>query len=62
VQARGYAVAEGNDDLAGFDIAVVLTDHDIIDLEKVAARVPIVFDTRGAYRRRGLAADHVSTL
>jgi UDP-N-acetyl-D-glucosamine dehydrogenase len=62
VRARGYAAADGNDDLAGFDIAVVLTDHDIIDLEKVAAQVPIVFDTRGAYRRRGLAADHVSTL
>jgi len=28
----------------------------------VAERVPIVFDTRGAYRRRGLTADHITTL
>jgi UDP-N-acetyl-D-glucosamine dehydrogenase len=62
VRARGYAAVEGDEAVTGFDIAVVLTDHDVIDLMTVAERVPIVFDTRGAYRRRGLRADNVSTL
>ena len=62
VRARGYAATDDPVGLGGFDIAVVLTDHDVIDLEAVAAQVPMVFDTRGAYRRRGLAADHISTL
>jgi UDP-N-acetyl-D-glucosamine dehydrogenase len=62
VRARGYAAVESDADLTEFDIAVVLTDHDIIDLKMVAERVPIVFDTRGAYRRRGLTADHITTL
>jgi UDP-N-acetyl-D-glucosamine dehydrogenase len=62
VRARGYTAIDAHSARGAFDIAVILTDHDVIDLASVAAQVPIVFDTRGAFRRRGLAADHVSTL
>jgi UDP-N-acetyl-D-glucosamine dehydrogenase len=62
VRGRGYTAIDTHGGLGDFDIAVILTDHDVIDLAAVAARVPIVFDTRGAYRRRGLIADNVSTL
>lgn len=62
VRRRGYAAVDRDADLSAFDLAVVLTDHDVIDLDAVAAQVKIVFDTRGAFRRRGLSAEHVTTL
>jgi UDP-N-acetyl-D-glucosamine dehydrogenase len=43
-------------------LAVILTDHDDIDFKAIADRADIVFDTRGAYRRRGLAFGNVVTL
>lgn len=51
-----------DDDLTGYAIAVLLTDHEVLDLKKIAAEVPIVLDTRGAYRRAGLQLDNVETL
>jgi UDP-N-acetyl-D-glucosamine dehydrogenase len=62
IARRGHAAVEAPDEIADHDIAVVLTDHDAIDLPAIAARVPIVFDTRGAYRRRGITADHIMAL
>ena len=58
----GYRVV---DDLAGsedWDLAIVLTDHDAVDYPALAARVPLVFDTRGVYRRLGLRPGNVVTL
>jgi UDP-N-acetyl-D-glucosamine dehydrogenase len=46
----------------GWDVAVILTDHDDIDYAALAAAVPQVFDTRGVYRRLGLHADNVVAL
>ena len=43
-------------------LAVILTDHDEFDFKAIAANADIVFDTRGAYRRRGLTPDNVVTL
>jgi len=43
-------------------VAVILTDHDVFDYPAIAASVPLVFDARGAYARRGLAADNVVAL
>jgi hypothetical protein len=40
----------------------VLTDHDVVDYVELAARVPLVFDTRGVYRRLGLRPDNVVAL
>jgi len=53
---RGLAPTDGE---GMYDIAVVLTDHDVFDLESLASRAAVVFDTRGAYRKRGIAADNV---
>ena len=45
-----------------WSMAVVLTDHDDIDYAAIASAVPMVFDTRGVYRRRGLFLDNVVAL
>jgi UDP-N-acetyl-D-glucosamine dehydrogenase len=46
----------------GVAIAVILTDHEVFDYPAIAAAVPVVFDARGAYSRRGLRADNVVAL
>jgi UDP-N-acetyl-D-glucosamine dehydrogenase len=50
------------DDLGDAAIAVVLTDHDDVDLAAIADHVGTVFDTRGAYRKRGIKRSNVVTL
>ena len=45
-----------------YDLAVVLTDHDAVDYLALAARVPVVFDTRGVYRRLGTTPANVHVL
>jgi UDP-N-acetyl-D-glucosamine dehydrogenase len=47
------------EDLSGWELAVVLTDHDAVDYERLAAGVRSVFDTRGIYRRLGLSLPNV---
>jgi UDP-N-acetyl-D-glucosamine dehydrogenase len=59
---HGYEVMADDADLSGFDLAVVLTDHDAIDYAGVASQVDLVFDTRGVYRRKGIEADNVVSL
>lgn len=46
----------------GFALAVILTDHAALDLDKIAREVRIVLDTRGAYRRAGTHHDNVIAL
>jgi UDP-N-acetyl-D-glucosamine dehydrogenase len=46
----------------GYDVAVVLTDHDDADYAAVAEQVDFVFDTRGVYRRKGIPATNVLAL
>ena len=58
----GYRVIDDLADLEGWDLAIVLTDHDAIDYAALAAKVPLVFDTRGVYRRLGERPDNVVTL
>jgi len=38
----------GSDTLAGFDCAIVVTDHDRLDYERLARETPVVVDTRNA--------------
>jgi len=59
---HGFAVGALTGALGAWDLAVVLTDHDAIDYDALAAEVDIVFDTRGVYRRKGLTAANVVTL
>ena len=42
-----------------YDVAVVLTDHDVLDLADIAEQADLVFDARAAYRRRAIDADNV---
>ncbi len=58
---HGHAVVDAVGQ-ADWAMAVVLTDHDDIDYAAIAAAVPVVFDTRGVYRRRGLVLDNVVVL
>jgi len=48
------------DALAGSDCAVVITDHEEIDVGLVVEHAPLVFDTRNA--TAGIDADHVERL
>jgi UDP-N-acetyl-D-glucosamine dehydrogenase len=58
----GYEVVGSLDGLAGWDLAIVLTDHDAIDYRRLASSVPLVFDTRGVYRRLDLRPSNVVAL
>lgn len=58
----GYRVIDHLGDLEGWDLAIVLTDHDAVDYAGLAAQIPLVFDTRGVYRRLGERPDNVVTL
>ena len=62
IRRHGYEPVSQSDDLSDVAIAVVLADHSVIDYEKLAASVPVVFDARGAYRKRGIVAGNVFAL
>ncbi|MDP2623256.1 MAG: UDP binding domain-containing protein, partial [Actinomycetota bacterium] len=62
IREGGWDPVGPDDDLSRFAIALVLTDHDAIDYARIASEVPIVYDARGAYRRRGLSYDNVVVL
>jgi UDP-N-acetyl-D-glucosamine dehydrogenase len=62
VEHHGFSAVTQDDDLSKFAVAVILTDHDDIDYADLATRVPVVFDAKGAYRRRGLTAENVVPL
>jgi UDP-N-acetyl-D-glucosamine dehydrogenase len=45
--------------LRGFDAAVLVTDHSAFPYELVHRAVPLIIDTRNAFRPRGLRGPHV---
>ena len=59
---HGFTVVEDLTAAGTCDLAIVLTDHDAIDYAELVRAVGTVFDTRGVYRRRGLALPGVVTL
>ena len=62
ISALGYKPVDVDDDLSRFKLAAILTDHPDIDYAAISSQVPIVYDSRGVYRRLGIAADNVSAL
>jgi UDP-N-acetyl-D-glucosamine dehydrogenase len=62
IVGHAFDPVSDNDVLDGFQIALVLTDHTGVDYELLAERVPIVFDTRGVYRRLGISRSNVVAL
>ena len=62
IQHHGFQSVAMTDDLARFDLAAVLTDHTDVDYSTLARAVPVVFDTRGVFRRLDIRVDNVVTL
>jgi UDP-N-acetyl-D-glucosamine dehydrogenase len=62
IEQRGYANVPASADVSDWDLALVLTDHTDVEYERIAGEVGRVFDTRDAYRARGLAGDHIVAL
>ncbi len=58
----GFTPVAADERLDHFAIAVILTDHSTLDLERIANGVPVVLDARGAYRRAGIVCDNVVPL
>ena len=58
---RGFGVVDANSD-DRYDLGLVLTDHDGIEYERLIDRVESMFDTRGAYRKRGLESAAIIAL
>jgi UDP-N-acetyl-D-glucosamine dehydrogenase len=62
IAGYGFIPVQGDRVPPDVALAVILTDHDLFDYPAIAASVPVVFDARGAFARRGLAADNVVAL
>jgi UDP-N-acetyl-D-glucosamine dehydrogenase len=62
IEAHGYEAVGVDDDFSRFALAVVLTDHDGIDYERIAREVPLVYDARGVYRRLGIHGANITPL
>jgi UDP-N-acetyl-D-glucosamine dehydrogenase len=59
---HGFEVVAEDADLSGWDLAVILTDHDATEYERIATQVGSIFDTRDAYRRRGIDVPGITVL
>lgn len=62
IEQHGFAVESGEGDLSDYAIAAVLTDHSQLDYAKLARELPLVYDTRGVFRRLGITSESVVTL
>ncbi len=62
IESHGFTAVDSDSSLEEYSIAVLLTDHAVLDLESIAAQVGSVLDTRGAYRRAGIERDNVESL
>jgi UDP-N-acetyl-D-glucosamine dehydrogenase len=59
---HGFEVVAEDAELTGWDLAVILTDHDATDYLRIAEQVGHVFDTRAVYRRLGIDTPGVTLL
>jgi UDP-N-acetyl-D-glucosamine dehydrogenase len=59
---HGFEVVDADSDLSSWTMAVLLTDHEDFNYAQIAQDLDVVFDTRGVYRRVGVASDNVVTL
>jgi UDP-N-acetyl-D-glucosamine dehydrogenase len=62
IAVHGFEAVTADEPLNGFAVAVVLTDHAVLDLKKIATEVPVVLDARGSYRRAGFELENVEAL
>jgi UDP-N-acetyl-D-glucosamine dehydrogenase len=45
--------------LAGYDVVLIATDHDQVDYALLAKSALLIVDTRNVFARLSLAADHI---
>jgi UDP-N-acetyl-D-glucosamine dehydrogenase len=45
--------------VAGYDVVLIATDHDIIDYAALSKNARLIVDTRNVFGRLGLSADHL---
>jgi UDP-N-acetyl-D-glucosamine dehydrogenase len=62
IRGHGYLATDDSEDFGPYDIAIILTDHDEIDYVGIARDVPVVFDSRGIYRRLGIHLPNIESL
>ncbi|HUG08099.1 MAG TPA: nucleotide sugar dehydrogenase [Acidimicrobiia bacterium] len=62
ILAHGFEFEDSPDSGAGYDMAVILTDHSGAPYREIARAATRVFDTRGVYRRLGIVLDNVEAL
>jgi UDP-N-acetyl-D-glucosamine dehydrogenase len=62
IKQHGYQPVTDGESLSRFQLAVVLTDHSAIDYEGLVAQVPLIYDTRGVFRRLGIESERISVL
>ena len=53
------SIALSAETLAGFDMALICTDHDAVDYRLLVDGCALVVDTRNACARRGLTGEHI---
>lgn len=62
IRSHGFDPVGPHDDISRFAFAAILTDHRDVDYERIASEIPVVYDARNAYRRRGLTFNNVISL
>jgi UDP-N-acetyl-D-glucosamine dehydrogenase len=62
IRSHGFEVPPDGEELEGFDLAVILTDHTDLPYQQISRAATAVFDTRGVYRRLGMSPDNLETL
>jgi UDP-N-acetyl-D-glucosamine dehydrogenase len=62
IVARGHRATDEHADLGRYQLAIVLTDHDQVDYQRIADQVPLIFDARGIYRRLGIRRESVHAI
>jgi hypothetical protein len=58
-RASRYSVTWGSEAISGYDFAVIVTDHDILNYHMLTARARLVVDTRNASGHRGIRRENV---
>ena len=62
ISSLGLKPVEPGDTLTQFQLAAILTDHSSIDYQQIADEVPIVYDSRGVFRRLGIESESIIAL
>ena len=62
IESHGFTHVDQDADLTEFSLAVILTDHTVLDFKAIASQVGAVLDTRGVYRSLGPIPDNVEVL